>query len=192
MAAKKAKFVRFRPLNIDDTKAWFPISVLLVSVIYTGSKSLVISSVIAAWPDIINAMKSSISPTNASTSLESFTGAVHDLNIGYLWMLMNCLASAGYVRLIFKMVLGGRWLTLIVHPTGSMVGALNKLPVAASGMIFFGDPVTLCSVSAVSVGFLAGLMYSVAKNNQKAVDQRKKADSLLPLTDRSQSLTERR
>lgn len=41
MAAKKAKFVRFRPLNIDDAKAWFPISVLLVSVIYTGSKSLV-------------------------------------------------------------------------------------------------------------------------------------------------------
>lgn len=73
-----------------------------------------------------------------------------------------------------------------------MVGALNKLPVAASGMIFFEDPVTLGSVSAVSVGFLAGLMYSVAKNNQKVVDQRKEADSLLPLADRVQSLAERR
>lgn len=48
-----------------------------------------------------------------------------------------------------------------------MVGALNKLPVAASGMIFFGDPVTLGSVSAVAVGFFAGLVYAVAKNNQK-------------------------
>ena len=48
-----------------------------------------------------------------------------------------------------------------------MVGALNKFPVAASGMIFFGDPVTFGSVSAVGVGFLAGLVYAVAKNNQK-------------------------
>ena len=51
-----------------------------------------------------------------------------------------------------------------------MVGALNKLPVAASGMIFFGDAVTVGSVSAVSVGFFAGLVYAVAKNNQKKVD----------------------
>ena len=34
----------------------------------------------------------------------------------------------------------------------SMVGALNKLPVAASGMIFFNDAVTMGSVSAISVG----------------------------------------
>lgn len=47
--------------------------------------------------------------------------------------------------------------------TYSMVGALNKLPVAASGMLFFGDPVTLGSVSAVLIGFLAGVTYSVAK-----------------------------
>lgn len=47
-----------------------------------------------------------------------------------------------------------------------MVGALNKLPVAASGMIFFGDPVTLGSVSAVSVGFFAGIVYAVAKTAQ--------------------------
>ncbi|CAJ0842335.1 16825_t:CDS:2, partial [Entrophospora sp. SA101] len=33
--------------------------------------------------------------------------------------------------------------------TYSMVGALNKLPMAASGMIFFGDPTTFGSVSAV-------------------------------------------
>ncbi|KAG8696368.1 GDP-mannose transporter into the lumen of the Golgi [Ceratobasidium sp. 395] len=56
--------------------------------------------------------------------------------------------------------------------TYSMVGALNKLPVAASGMIFFGDPVNFSSVSAVSIGFVAGLVYAVAKNNQAKADRR--------------------
>lgn len=50
----------------------------------------------------------------------------------------------------------------------SMVGSLNKLPVAASGLIFFGDPVTFGSVSAITVGFVAGLVYTVAKQAQAA------------------------
>ena len=67
----------------------------------------------------------------------------------------------------------------------SMVGALNKLPVAASGMLFFGDPVTLGSVSAVTVGFLAGVVYAVAKNNQKKAESaRNQADSIIPLAHR--------
>ena len=45
----------------------------------------------------------------------------------------------------------------------NMVGALNKLPVAASGMIFFNDPITLGSISAIGVGFFAGVIYAVAK-----------------------------
>jgi GDP-mannose transporter len=65
-----------------------------------------------------------------------------------------------------------------------MVGALNKLPVAASGMLFFGDPVTPSSVSAISVGFFAGLLYAVAKNNQKKLEGRKEAVAVLPLVDR--------
>ena len=64
-----------------------------------------------------------------------------------------------------------------------MVGALNKLPVAASGMIFFGDPVTLCSVSAVAVGFFAGLVYAVAKNNQKKQESASQP-GIIPLTAR--------
>ena len=47
---------------------------------------------------------------------------------------------------------------------------MNKLPVAASGMIFFGDPITLGSVSAVAMGFFAGLVYAMAKNNQKKAE----------------------
>jgi len=40
--------------------------------------------------------------------------------------------------------------------TYSMVGALNKLPLALSGMVFFHDPATLGSTSAIGVGFIAG------------------------------------
>lgn len=40
----------------------------------------------------------------------------------------------------------------------SMVGALNKLPVAASGILFFGDPATFANVSSILVGFFAGLV----------------------------------
>ena len=48
-----------------------------------------------------------------------------------------------------------------------MAGALNKLPVAISGMIFFDAPVTFFSVTAVIIGFAAGLVYAVAKQMQK-------------------------
>jgi GDP-mannose transporter len=40
-AVKKAGIISFRSFDIEDAKMWFPISFLLVSVIYTGSKSLV-------------------------------------------------------------------------------------------------------------------------------------------------------
>lgn len=59
--------------------------------------------------------------------------------------------------------------------TYSMVGALNKLPVAISGLIFFDTPATFSSVSAIFLGFLAGLFYSVAK-----IKQKKEADMALP------------
>ncbi len=66
-----------------------------------------------------------------------------------------------------------------------MVGALNKLPVAASGMIFFNDAVTPGSVSAVLVGFLAGVVYAIAKNNQKKAESaRNQANAIIPLTNR--------
>jgi GDP-mannose transporter len=65
-----------------------------------------------------------------------------------------------------------------------MVGALNKLPVAASGMIFFGDAVTFGSVSAIGVGFFAGLLYAVAKNNQKKAEAAAQ-NNVLPMSTRS-------
>ncbi|KAF2262104.1 UDP-galactose transporter [Lojkania enalia] len=50
--------------------------------------------------------------------------------------------------------------------TYSMVGALNKLPIAISGLVFFDAPVTFGSVSAIFVGFISGIVYAVAKIRQ--------------------------
>ena len=60
-----------------------------------------------------------------------------------------------------------------------MVGALNKLPVAASGMLFFGDPVTMGSVSAIGVGFFAGVLYAVAK---RATEARTQPRTIIPMS----------
>lgn len=72
----------------------------------------------------------------------------------------------------------------VFPPHCSMVGALNKLPVAASGMIFFGDAVTFGSVSAIGVGFFAGMVYAVAKINQKKKESRTQADAIIPMANR--------
>ncbi|KAL6862583.1 GDP-mannose transporter into the lumen of the Golgi [Amphichorda felina] len=50
--------------------------------------------------------------------------------------------------------------------TYSMVGALNKLPIAISGLIFFSAPVTTGSVSAIALGFVSGIVYAVAKKRE--------------------------
>ncbi|RCI01995.1 GDP-mannose transporter into the lumen of the Golgi [Rhizopus stolonifer] len=47
--------------------------------------------------------------------------------------------------------------------TYSMVGSLNKLPIAISGIVFFGDVATFSNVSAIFIGFIAGIVYSYAK-----------------------------
>ncbi|KAK5167394.1 GDP-mannose transporter into the lumen of the Golgi [Saxophila tyrrhenica] len=51
--------------------------------------------------------------------------------------------------------------------TYSMVGSLNKLPIAISGLMFFGDPVTVPKVGAIFVGFVSGIVYTVSKIWQK-------------------------
>lgn len=40
-AARAAGVFTFRDFNMKDAKGWFPVSALLVTVIYSGSKSLV-------------------------------------------------------------------------------------------------------------------------------------------------------
>lgn len=41
LTVKKLRIISFRNFDVADAKAWFPISFLLVTVIYSGSKSLV-------------------------------------------------------------------------------------------------------------------------------------------------------
>lgn len=63
---------------------------------------MVLSSVIAAWSDISSTLSSLTGAWNGTAPAavlsselpKSFTGA---FNIGYFWMLSNCLASAAYV-----------------------------------------------------------------------------------------------
>ena len=69
--------------------------------------------------------------------------------------------------------------------TYSMVGALNKLPIAISGLVFFGDPVTFPGVSAIAVGFVSGIVYTVSKVWQKEAQQGKSGGGILPTTSAS-------
>ncbi|EIW68378.1 hypothetical protein TREMEDRAFT_69337 [Tremella mesenterica DSM 1558] len=281
--AKRTGLIAFRDFDMTDAKAWFPVSFLLVAVIYTGSKSLqflsipvytifknmtiiliaagetvlfggsitgltivsfllmIGSSIIAAWSDIsttltrLSAGMAVVDPTSgADVPLPS--GVMSKLGAGYLWMLINCLASAAYVLfmrkrikvtgfkdwdsmfynnllsipvllicsllvedwgaasfarnfpetgrtfLLFAIACSGAVAVFISYSTAwcvrtcgsttySMVGALNKLPVAASGILFFGDPANLGNVSAIAVGGFAGIVYAVAKTNQARVEK---------------------
>ncbi|KAJ2996158.1 GDP-mannose transporter into the lumen of the Golgi [Globomyces sp. JEL0801] len=58
------------------------------------------------------------------------------------------------------------WCVRVTGPTTySMVGALNKLPIAVFGMIFFDDAViNFASISGLLMAFFAGALYSYAKS----------------------------
>lgn len=62
--------------------------------------------------------------------------------------------------------------------TYSMVGALNKLPIAVLGLLFFDNVVTFKKVFAIALGFAAGVVYSIAKVKQKKEDEEKNKSSL--------------
>ena len=62
----------------------------------------VISSIIAAWSDIANALDttwSSQDPAAAIGGLHAVQSALTKLNIGYFWMFFNCITSAAFVSL---------------------------------------------------------------------------------------------
>jgi GDP-mannose transporter len=270
--------ITFRDFKADEARKWFPISLLLISMIYTGSKAIqflsvpvytifknltiiliaygevlwfggsvthmtlfsfglmVLSSIVAAWADI-NAAISSYGHNSSETAT-----ALSTLNAGYIWMLANCLSSAAYVlgmrkrikltnfkdfdtmfynnllsipviilcslfledwsqanidknfppalrtNLMIAIVFSGlssvfisytsAWCVRVTSSTTySMVGALNKLPIALSGLVFFDAPVTFPSVSAIGLGFVSGIVYAMAK-----VKQQKAKTTTLPIT----------
>lgn len=112
---KASKLVQFRELNPKDARAWFPVSLMLVAMIYTGSlglqhlpvslftvfKNLTIIGVALGERQLF---QSKITPlmwlSFALIVGSSLLGAYHDITfnlIGYTWMLLNCLMSAGYI-----------------------------------------------------------------------------------------------
>ncbi|RMD42896.1 hypothetical protein DV735_g2200, partial [Chaetothyriales sp. CBS 134920] len=275
---KQGGLITFRDFKVEEAKKWFPISLLLIGMIYTSTKALrflsipvytifknltiiliaygevlwfggsvssmalfsfglmVLSSVVAAWADVKHALESHGSSTGASAQLAT-------LNAGYIWMLVNCLSSAAYLlcmrkrikltnfkdfdtmfynnlltipillvssfvledwssinlaknfppqarnAIIGAMVFTGLASIFISYTsawcvratsstTYSMVGALNKLPIAVSGLVFFDAPVTIPSVTAIFIGFVSGIVYAVAKVSEKA----KPKSGILPTT----------
>ncbi|KAG9246383.1 GDP-mannose transporter [Calycina marina] len=274
MICKQAGMIKnLSPFDVKKAKTWFPISLLLVGMIYTGSKALqflsvpvytifknltiiviaygevlwfggsvtpsalfsfglmVVSSIIAAWADIQHALYGNTTGQSVEAAL-----AISTLNAGYAWMGLNVFCTSAYVlsmrkimkRMNFKdwdtmfynnlltipvlfvcsfifenwssenlllnfpvetrnslligMVYSGlgtifisycsAWCIRVTSSTTySMVGALNKLPIAVSGLIFFDAPVTFGSVSAIIIGFVSGLVYSWAKVRQSQVNK---------------------
>jgi len=72
--------------------------------------------------------------------------------------------------------------------TYSMVGALNKLPIALSGLIFFDAAVTFGSVSAIFVGFISGIVYALAKVRQNSKPKDSLPTTNIPVSASSQSM----
>ncbi|KAI9690652.1 MAG: GDP-mannose transporter into the lumen of the Golgi [Bogoriella megaspora] len=119
------------------------------------------------------AMRKRIKITNfkdfdtCSLTLESWTPANLSLNF----------PPATRNSIITSMVLSGlsslfisytsAWCVRVTSSTTySMVGALNKLPIALSGLVFFDAPITVGSVGAIAIGFVSGIVYAVAKVRQ--------------------------
>ncbi|KAL6934846.1 GDP-mannose transporter 1 [Hanseniaspora guilliermondii] len=200
---------------------------------------MVLSSVVATIGD--NQAKQGLAKrlVEKATSAAVTKAAEPAFNIGYLWMLANCVSSALFVLVMrmrikltnFKdfdtmfynnavalpilllasfiledwspeniqlnltkesvtaMVVSGMFSVGISYCSGwcvrvtssttySMVGALNKLPIALAGMIFFDAPKNFLSILSIIIGFLAGIVYTQAK--QKKAKEQKPVETKLP------------
>jgi hypothetical protein len=224
---------------------------------------MVLSSAIAAWADTKD-------PVRHDALTAETTGFMSMLNIGYIWMALNCICNAVFVlamktrikltnfkdfdskpypnrhqkqcknhhdlhkkktamyynnllsipillvssilledwssvnvalnfpsdsrnSIIAAMVISGlssvfisytsAWCVRITSSTTySMVGALNKLPLAISGLLFFGNPVTVGGCGAIGLGFVSGLVYTWAKIEEKKVAAKQEVHVVLPMT----------
>ncbi|KAJ3030420.1 UNVERIFIED_CONTAM: GDP-mannose transporter into the lumen of the Golgi [Siphonaria sp. JEL0065] len=85
------------------------------------------------------------------------------------WLVTAILVSSVSA---FAISYGGSWCVRVTSSTTySMVGALNKLPISISGMVFFADPITFGSVSGVIIAFIGGIVYAYGKNKQNQANQ---------------------
>jgi GDP-mannose transporter len=72
--------------------------------------------------------------------------------------------------------------------TFSMIGALNKLPIAISGLVFFAAPITVGSVSAIVIGFISGIVYAWAKTKENEKSKALLPTVIMPLSVSSQTV----
>lgn len=90
--------------------------------------------------------------------------------------LMGAMVLTGFCAVFISYT--SAWCVRVTSSTTySMVGSLNKLPLAISGLVFFDAPVTVPSVSAIFFGFVSGLVYAFAK-----MQQNKDTSNVLPTT----------
>ena len=152
------------------------------------------------WSEIVaqakGAMREVIGPesNNSGSFLVGFNGFVVQALGPIAPKLFGCL-RASELKVFSVMVISGlssvfisyssAWCVRVTSSTTySMVGALNKLPIALSGIIFFDAPATLGSIGAIFLGFISGIVYAVAKMWQsKGKDAQ--AKSVLPTTSAS-------
>ena len=60
------------------------------------------------------------------------------------------------------------WCLHMTSPTThGLIGSLNKIPLAVSGIIIFRAPTTISNLSSISVGLLGGVLFAQAKVRQK-------------------------
>ncbi|KAK0834184.1 GDP-mannose transporter into the lumen of the Golgi [Friedmanniomyces endolithicus] len=100
----------------------------------------------------------------ASLFIENWSSANLNLNFppeNRNWILITMVISG--LSSVFISYTSAWCVRITSSTTYSMVGALNKLPLAISGLVFFDAPVTVGSVGAIAVGFISGLVYTVAK-----------------------------
>ncbi|GMM31099.1 GDP-mannose transporter [Martiniozyma asiatica (nom. inval.)] len=112
----------------------------------------------------------------ASLLLEDWSAANIALNFPeetrtQVWMAM-IISGATSVGISYC---SGWCIRVTSSTTYSMVGALNKLPIALSGLIFFDAPINFFSISSIFVGFGAGIVYTVSKIKQKEEQAAKEA-----------------
>jgi len=85
------------------------------------------------------------------------------------------LASTGINSVL--MFLATVWcLERVSGSTYSMVGALNKIPIAIIGFAFFNSPTTKMGLLGVSIGLLGGIVFTLAKLNEMKEAIRRSAE----------------
>lgn len=119
------RVISFKSLDYETAKTWFPIALLLVAMITTGSKSLqhlpvalftvfknVTIVLIALYEQYVLGIRINFLMAVAFSAIiaSSIMGAMNDLAFslqGYLWMLSNCVVSAWFslgIRATVKVV----------------------------------------------------------------------------------------